>query len=79
MNKLEHFIKMVVKLWHLELNETKKMVRKRYVYINNNVIFEIDKYTEPVMNVVAIEGNKDEVDNIYNELKVIIDSNIIND
>ena len=55
------------------------MVRKRYVYINNNVIFEIDKYIEPVMNVVAIEGNKDEVDNIYNKLKVIIDSNIVND
>ena len=31
------------------------------------------------MNVVAIEGNKDEVDNIYNKLKVIIDSNIVND
>lgn len=30
------------------------------------------------MNVVAIEGNKDEVDNIYDELKVIINSNIVN-
>ena len=76
-DKNREFVKSLLEI--LELNETKKLVRKRYVYINNNVIFEIDKYIEPVMNVVAIEGNKDEVDNIYNELKVIIDSNIIND
>ena len=75
-DKNREFVKSLLEI--LELNETKKLVRKRYVYINNNVIFEIDKYIEPVMNVVAIEGNKDEVDNIYDELKVIINSNIVN-
>ena len=55
----------------LELNETKKLVRKRYVYIYNNVVFEIDKYTTPVMNVVAIEGEKEAVDKVYNDLKLV--------
>lgn len=63
----------------LELNETKKLVRKRYVYTYKNVIFEIDKYTMPAMNVVAIEGKKDEVDKVYDELKIVIDNNILND
>ena len=31
------------------------------------------------MNVVAIEGKKEEVDNVYTKLKKIIDSNIVND
>lgn len=61
----------------LELNESKKLIRTRFVYKKNNVIFEIDKYTTPAMFVVAIEGLKDEVDNVYNELKPIIDSNVI--
>ena len=63
----------------LDLKETKKLVRKRYVYISNNVIFELDEYKNPLMNVVAIEGEKDEVDSVYNELKEIIEYNIIND
>ena len=63
----------------LELNETKKLVRRRYVYIYNNVVFEIDKYTTPVMNVVAIEGEKEAVDKVYNDLKSVIDSNIMSD
>lgn len=61
----------------LELKEEKKLLRKRYVYKKNNVVFEIDNYIEPKMNVVAIEGNKDEVDVIYNELKDTIDNNIL--
>ena len=61
----------------LDYKEIEKLVRKRYVYINKGVIFEIDKYTSPIMNVVAIEGNKDEVDIIYNDLKHVIDDNII--
>lgn len=63
----------------LDLKETKKLVRKRYVYKNNNAIFEIDNYTTPSMNVVAIEGKKDEVDDVYNQLKSVIDNNIIED
>ena len=61
----------------MELNEAKKLIRKRFVFKKNNVIFELDKYTTPVMNVVALEGLQDEVDNVYNELKSIIDSNLM--
>ena len=71
------FVKSLLEI--LELNDTKKLVRKRYVYIYQNVIFEIDKYTIPFMNVVAIEGKKEEVDKVYNDLKSVIDSNIVND
>lgn len=39
----------------------------------------INKYTTPVMNVVAVEVKKDEVDNVYMELKVAIDNNIVED
>ena len=49
------------------------------MYTYNNVTFEIDNYTTPAMNVVAIEGKKEEVDKVYNELKLVIDSNILND
>lgn len=71
------FVKSLLEI--LELNDTKKLVRKRYVYTYENVIFEIDKYTNPFMNVVAIEGKKEEVDKVYNDLKSVIDSNIVND
>ncbi|MDO4394842.1 MAG: hypothetical protein Q4C23_02555 [Mycoplasmatota bacterium] len=71
------FVKSLLEI--LELNQPKKIVRKRYVYVRNNVIFEIDKYITPVMNVVAIEGEKDDVDNVYTELKVAIDNNIVKD
>ena len=71
------FVKSLLEI--LELIETKKLVRKRFVYTCNNVIFEIDKYITPVMNVVAVEVKKDEVDNVYMELKVAIDNNIVED
>ena len=71
------FVKSLLEI--LELNDIKKLVRKRYVYTYENVIFEIDKYTNPFMNVVAIEGEKEEVDKVYNDLKSVIDSNIVND
>ena len=71
------FVKSLLEI--LELNETKKLVRKRYVYTYDNVTFEIDNYITPTMNVVAIEGKKDEVDKVYNELKAVIDNNILND
>ena len=48
--------------------------RKRYVFKKNNVKFEIDEYSEPIMNVIAIEGLKSEVDKVYNELTEIINS-----
>lgn len=61
----------------LELTNKKVLKRKRYVYEKNNVKFEIDEYTDPVMNVVAIEGLKDEVDKVYKELEKIINCNKI--
>ena len=44
----------------------------RYVYEKGGVKFEIDDYIRPQMKVVAIEGNKDEVDKVYNELLNVI-------
>lgn len=45
--------------------------RNRVVYLKNNVKFEIDSYTYPEeMYVVAIEGNKKEVDKVYNEIYI---------
>ena len=76
-NENREFVKSLLEI--LELSETKKLIRKRYVYTSNNVIFEIDEYTNPLMKVVAIEGKKDDVDIVYNELKLIIDDNIVND
>lgn len=63
----------------LDLKETKKLVRKRYVYKKDNVLFELDNYSNPKMNVVAIEGIKSEVDIVYNDLKQVIDENILED
>ncbi len=62
----------------LDLNNKKELIRKRLVYKKQNVTFEIDDYSKPIMRVIAIEGNKDEVDRIYNHLKDIIDMNRIN-
>ena len=46
------------------------VARTRSVYKKGNVKFEIDEYTEPeIMNVVAIEGEKEIVDSIYESIK----------
>ena len=45
--------------------------RIRYVYQKGSIIFEIDDYLEPQMKVVAIEGNKKEVDKVYLQIKHI--------
>ena len=42
--------------------------RTRYIYVKNGVKFEIDDYIRPKMQVIGIEGNKDVVDTIYNEI-----------
>ena len=59
----------------LDLTNKKVLKRKRFVFEKNNVKFEIDEYIEPIMNVVAIEGLKDEVDIVYRELKQAINRN----
>lgn len=43
--------------------------RTRYVYIKDNVKFEIDDYVEPQMQVVGIEGEKESVDAVYLKVK----------
>ena len=40
----------------------------RYVFEKGDVKFEIDDYTRPEMKVVAIEGEKTQVDKVYQEL-----------
>lgn len=45
--------------------------RTRYEYEKDGVLFEIDDYSEPKMQVVAIEGEKEFVDRIYAEIKDI--------
>lgn len=39
--------------------------RTRYVYEKDDVKFEIDDYTRPQMKVVAVEGDKTQVDQVY--------------
>ena len=53
----------------LEFDFYKELDRVRYVYVKNNVVFEIDEYVKPEMKVVGIEGNKEEVDKIYKVLE----------
>ena len=54
----------------LGYREDNQLVRNRTVYTKKNVKFELDEYIEPSKSlVVAIEGNKKEVDIVYNEIK----------
>lgn len=63
----------------LDLTNIKKFKRKRIVLKKKNVIFEIDQYTSPKMNVVAIEGKKEEVDHVYASIENIILKNKIDE
>ena len=57
----------------LDYKLIKHLERNRRVYKKDNVKFELDDYIYPEVNhVVAIEGNKEEVDKVYNELNQII-------
>lgn len=71
----QEFVNSLIEI--LELANKKVLKRKRFVFEKNNVKFEIDEYIEPIMNVVAIEGFKKEVDLVYKELEQIINRNII--
>ena len=53
----------------LNFKKSKELKRNRYIYEKENVKFEIDDYFQPEMKVVAIEGEKEEVDKIYMELE----------
>ena len=52
----------------MDFKQSADNIRKRYVYQKDKVCFEIDEYIRPKMNVVAIEGNKEDVERIYAEL-----------
>ena len=56
----------------LKFEKTKTLKRKRYVYKKSNIKFEIDDYTQPIMKVVAIEGEKEEVDKEYQKIKELL-------
>lgn len=64
------FVKSLISI--LDLNDEKVLKRHRMVYKKGHVKFEIDEYTIPKMKVVAIEGDKDQVDRVYKELEDII-------
>lgn len=53
----------------LDYKKDKTLIRDRIVYKKDGVTFELDNYTKPKMKVVAIEGIKEEVDKVYQELK----------
>jgi len=63
----------------LDLTNIKIFKRKRIVFKKKNVVFEIDKYISPRMNVVAIEGKKEEIDQVYSSLESIILKNKIDE
>ena len=54
----------------LEYKKGKTIIRKRTIYEKDKVKFEIDEYEKPeICFVVAIEGEKEETDLVYNELE----------
>ena len=55
----------------LEFEQTADNLRTRYVYQKEGVEFEIDEYTRPKMNVIGIEGEKEKVDKVYKDLRII--------
>ena len=52
----------------LDFYEAANNYRTRYVYKKDGVKFEIDDYINPKMQVIGIEGEKTEVDLVYNEI-----------
>lgn len=52
----------------MDFEQSADNLRTRYVFEKGDVKFEIDDYTRPEMKVVAIEGEKTQVDKIYKAL-----------
>ena len=57
----------------LGFEQTSNIVRTRFVFVKDEVKFEIDDYIKPKMLVVAVEGKRDKVDKVYNEVKKMFD------
>ena len=51
-----------------------ELIRTRYIYEKDEVIFELDDYKYPKMCVVAVEGNNIKVDNEYKKIINLIDN-----
>lgn len=49
----------------MDFEQSADNLRTRYVFEKGDVKFEIDDYTRPEMKVVAIEGEKNQVDKLY--------------
>lgn len=49
----------------MDFEQSADNLRTRYVYEKNDVKFEIDDYIRPQMKIVAIEGDKAQVDEVY--------------
>ena len=60
----------------LDFYEAASNDRTRYEYEKNGVLFEIDDYTNPKAQVVAIEGDKEAVDAVYEIVKKILPTDI---
>lgn len=68
-------IESILDILGYELKKT--LIRKRIVYNKDDVTFELDDYTSPeIMYVVGIEGKKDNVDKVYNEVSKLINNGI---
>lgn len=52
----------------MDFEQSADNLRTRYVFEKGDVKFEIDDYTKPQMKVVAIEGEKSQVDKVYQML-----------
>lgn len=52
----------------MDFEQSADNLRTRYVFEKGDVKFEIDDYTRPQMKVVAIEGEKSQVDKVYQML-----------
>lgn len=63
----KEFVKSLLNMF--EFKENKELIRKRYIYTKGKVKFEIDEYQKPQMKVVAIEGEKKEVDEVYKKIE----------
>lgn len=55
----------------LNYHKDNTLIRERYTYQKDKVLFEIDIYIEPKALVVSLEGDKFEVDKAYKSLEVL--------
>ena len=70
-NENKAFAKTLIEFLNLKVD--KELIRTRYTYQKENVKFEIDDYINPKMQVLAIEGNSEEVNKINQELMPLIE------